>query len=53
VEENLRNNSAVAEALARQGYDVDLRRLRDAHNWVAWRDGLDPELLDVLERAWT
>jgi enterochelin esterase-like enzyme len=53
VEENLRNNAAVATALARQGYDVGLYELRDAHNWVAWRDGLDPHLLDVLERAWS
>lgn len=52
VEENLRNNSAVAEALARQGYDVALREARDAHNWVAWRDSLDPLLLDVLALAW-
>jgi enterochelin esterase-like enzyme len=53
VEENLRNNHAVAEALARQGYDVDLHETRDAHNWVAWRDSLDPHLTDVLARAWT
>jgi enterochelin esterase-like enzyme len=53
VEENLRNNRALAAALAAQGYDVALRELRDAHNWVAWRDGLDPHLLDVLEQAWT
>ena len=53
VEENLRNNAIVAGALARQGYDAELHELRDAHNWVAWRDGLDPHLLDVLERAWS
>jgi len=52
-EENLRNNRTVAEALGAQGYDVTIHELRDAHNWVAWRDGLDPHLLHVLERAWT
>ena len=52
VEENLRNNRAVASALARQGYDVALHEARDAHNWVAWRDSLDPHLLDVLALAW-
>jgi enterochelin esterase family protein len=53
VEENLRNNQAVAMALARQGYDVALHEVRDAHNWVAWRDSLDPHLPEVLTRAWT
>ena len=53
VEENMRNNRAVADALARQGYDVALHETRDAHNWVAWRDSLDPHLLDVLVRAWS
>jgi enterochelin esterase family protein len=53
VEENLRNNHAVADALAAQGYDVELHEVRDAHNWVAWRDSLDPHLVDVLVRAWT
>jgi enterochelin esterase-like enzyme len=52
VEENLRNNRAVEQALRAQGYDVELHEVRDAHNWVAWRDGLDPHLTDVLERAW-
>jgi enterochelin esterase family protein len=53
IEENLRNNHDVAERLAAQGYDVALDELRDAHNWVAWRDGFDPHLLDVLELAWS
>jgi len=30
-----------------------LREARDAHNWVAWRDSLDPPLLDVLALALT
>jgi enterochelin esterase-like enzyme len=53
VEENLRNNRAAEQALRTQGYDVELHELRDAHNWVAWRDGLDPHLADVLTLAWS
>jgi enterochelin esterase family protein len=53
VEENLRNNRAAEQALRTQGYNVGLHELRDAHNWVAWRDGLDPHLADVLTLAWS
>jgi enterochelin esterase-like enzyme len=53
VEENRRNNHAVAAALARQGYDIAIHEIRDAHNWVAWRDAFEPHLPDVLARAWT
>jgi enterochelin esterase-like enzyme len=52
VEENLANNRAVAEALARQGYDVRLHVNRDAHNWVAWRDTFEPHLLELLQSKW-
>ena len=52
AEENLANNRAVYEALAAQGYPVDLHELRDAHNWVAWRDGLHPGLVPLLQRLW-
>ena len=52
AEENLTNNRAVAAALAGQGYDVRFGELRDAHTWTGWRDGFDPWLADLLERAW-
>jgi enterochelin esterase family protein len=52
AEENLANNRAVFAALAEQGYPADLLELRDAHNWVAWRDGLYPELVTMLQRLW-
>ena len=51
-EENLANNRAVATALRRQGHPAALHVTRDAHNFVAWRDALDPYLVDLLARAW-
>jgi len=51
-EENLANNRAVASALRRQGHHVTLHVNRDAHNHVAWRDTLDPHLVELLARAW-
>jgi len=51
-EENLANNRAVASALRRQGHAVTLHVNRDAHNYIAWRDTLDPHLIDLLTRAW-
>ena len=45
-EENLANNRAVAAALRRQGHDATLHVNRDAHNYVGWRDTLDPHLVD-------
>jgi len=51
-EENLANNRAVAGALRRQGHDVGFHVVRDAHNFVAWRDALDPHLVDLLAEAW-
>jgi enterochelin esterase-like enzyme len=50
-EENLSNNRALAEALDRQGYAVELIEHRDAHNWVAWRDVFDPHLARLVARA--
>lgn len=52
AEENLFNNRATRDALARQGYDVVLQENRDAHNWVGWRDTFDPHLLDLLAKVW-
>jgi enterochelin esterase family protein len=51
-EENLANNRAVATALRRQGHAVTLHVNRDAHNYVGWRDALDPHLVELLQRAW-
>lgn len=53
AEENLHNNRAAYGALRAQGYDVRLHENRDAHNWVAWRDALDPFLIEFLEGLWS
>jgi enterochelin esterase family protein len=50
AEENFANNRALADALARQGYDIRFVANRDAHNWVGWRDTFDPHLLELLQR---
>lgn len=51
-EENLGNNRAMRDVLAAQSYPVELVEHRDAHNWVSWRDVLDPHLTLLLERLW-
>lgn len=48
VEENLENNRLMARALSAQGYPVALHEVRDAHNFVAWRDALHPHLTGLL-----
>ncbi len=53
MEENLANNRAVTGALAASGYDASLHVNKDAHNWTAWRDTLDPHLAAFLARVWT
>jgi enterochelin esterase family protein len=50
VEMNLINNLALSRTLRRQGYSVDFRPMRDAHNWVAWRDAWHPALIQLLRR---
>jgi enterochelin esterase family protein len=52
-EENLANNRALYDALARRAFDVALVEHRDAHNWISWRDALHPHLAELLLRAWT
>ncbi len=52
IEENLANNRATRDALAKQSYEVRLVENRDAHNWVGWRDTFDPHLIDLLQRLW-
>jgi enterochelin esterase family protein len=48
VEENLANNEAMAATLRRLGYPTRLVRVRDAHNYTAWRDALDPNLTGLV-----
>ncbi len=52
IEENLHNNRRAKEDLARQGYQVCLVENADAHNWVSWRDTLEPHLIDLLNGMW-
>ena len=51
VEENLPANRALEESLRRHGYDARLHEFRDGHNWVAWRDSFQPDLLRLLQRT--
>jgi enterochelin esterase family protein len=53
AEENLANNQAMRNGLLRAGCDVELLLVRDGHNWVAWRDSLDPALAGLLARLWS
>jgi enterochelin esterase-like enzyme len=53
AEENLANNRALAAALERRGWPVTTFWNRDAHNWTAWRDALQPSLAELLLRVWT
>lgn len=48
VEENLANNRAMAAQLRRLGYSVAFALVRDAHNYTAWRDALDPHLTRLV-----
>jgi enterochelin esterase family protein len=48
VEENLANNEAMAATLRRLGYPTRLVRVRDGHNYTAWRDALDPNLTGLV-----
>jgi enterochelin esterase-like enzyme len=52
VEENLHGNREVRDALAARGWQVELAEHRDAHNWVAWRDTVDPWLVELLQELW-
>jgi enterochelin esterase family protein len=51
VEENLANNELMAENLGRLGYPVHMVVVRDAHNYTAWRDALDPQLAGLLTQV--
>jgi len=52
AEENAHNNREMARALSAQGYEVSLEQVPDLHNYVGWRDALDPHLTTLLKRAW-
>ena len=52
VEETLLASTALATSLRHLGYPAELNRLRDGHNWVAWRDAFDPHLRDLLRQVW-
>jgi enterochelin esterase-like enzyme len=51
IEDNFPANTAMFEALRRQGYDARFQPFRDGHNWVAWRDSFHPHLEQLIERA--
>ncbi len=51
VERNLANNQQCAATLASQGYPATLHVVRDAHNWVAWRDAWTPSLVTLLQEV--
>ena len=51
-EENLANNRQMFEVLRRDGEEVTLAELPDAHTYVAWRDALDPHLTRLLAEVW-
>jgi enterochelin esterase family protein len=51
LEENLANNRAMAATLDRLGYPVTLHVVRDVHNYVGWRDALDPALTDLITKV--
>jgi enterochelin esterase family protein len=53
VEQNLANNRECTAALASQGYPAVLHVVRDAHNWIAWRDAWTPHLVDLLRKVWS
>ena len=52
-EENLANNELMAERLRKLGHQVAFAKVRDLHNYTAWRDSLDPTLTDLLRTVWS
>ena len=47
AEENIHNNRAMARTLR-----VPLHEVQDTHNYIAWRDALDPHLTRLLAETW-
>lgn len=52
LEENAANNRDMAAALRRAGHQVTHTEVADLHNYTAWRDALDPHLIEVLRDVW-
>jgi enterochelin esterase family protein len=48
AEENLANNRTMGATLDRLGYPSRLVEVRDAHNYIAWRDALHPHLTTLV-----
>jgi enterochelin esterase family protein len=48
AEENLANNQRIALRLTELGYRTSVHTVRDAHNYVAWRDALHPCLTGLI-----
>jgi enterochelin esterase-like enzyme len=53
LEENLADNERMARQLSAQEHHVEFARVRDLHNYTAWRDSLDPTLTDLLRTVWS
>ena len=53
AEENLGNNRQMTGALLAQGYPARMIEVPDAHNFIAWRDALDPALTGLLRTVWS
>jgi enterochelin esterase-like enzyme len=53
LEENLANNERMAQHLRKLGHQVEFAKVRDLHNYTAWRDSLDPTLTDLLRTVWS
>ena len=52
-EGNRADNEAMARDLRRIGHDVTYQGVPDLHNYVAWRDSLDPILPKLLQTCWS
>jgi enterochelin esterase-like enzyme len=52
TEENVHNNRVMAAHLAELGLEVAFDETPDMHNFTAWRDVLDPDLTELLNRVW-
>jgi enterochelin esterase-like enzyme len=51
-EENLRNNRAMARALAAQGFTTTLHEVDGRHDYPGWRGALRLHLAELLARVW-
>ncbi len=52
TEENVHNNRVMAAQLVELGLAVSFDETPDMHNFTAWRDVLDPDLTQLLNRIW-